>query len=347
MIKNNDVHTASILYLRTTKDIGPGLLSRIDYTDKELALRLAELFTTVSNFVYAGIIYEKINDIKNAAESFEKGRDYQRAILCYDKLNNKLKVAELKSILATQGSSLSSSFVSMNKHNMPQKESPFVLEDQEHSIEQSDVENNGIFSITDDKDQYKQKDLNDKNIYDANADKTQVLNPLSDQITTEQNHDDYDASNQTQVLNSQNLFTAPFANNNQLNRNLKTSSNINNDISNSIDNNQIIDQKYISLLLNSKFFNTLSDDEKNIILKEIQYITLDSQTQLTSVNGIYLVLEGKINLIQNENIIKNIVPVESFGYESLSNTSLNVSFTYISNQKTILALLSCDSLEYI
>lgn len=352
LIKNKDVQTASVLYLRTTKDIGPGLLSRIDYTDKELALRLAELFNMVSNFVYAGIIYENLNDIKNAAESFEKGQDYQRAILCYDKLNNKSKVAELKSILATQGSNVTLSFTSINKNNIPQKESPFVLEDEEQFSEQSNVENDQIFSIKNDEDKQQQNDLHehDINIYDSNADKTQIVNSqiLSDQTPIEQNHN-YDNSEQTQILNLQERVIAPSVNNNisdnQFNLNIQSQNNTNSYEDNSVSTDQIVDKKYIEFLLDSRVFNTLSNDEKNLLLKEIQYISLDSSKHIKPLEGIYIVLEGKINLVQNNNIIKNILPVESFGYESFSNTSL--SFEYISEQQTLLALLPCSSLELI
>ena len=100
LIKKNRLDIANKIYLRSTSNIGPKLISYENFSKENSAL-LAKLFVSVSNYEYAGMVYERIQEFANAGHAFENDEDFERAAYCYDRaglqeknLDMRLKIAE-------------------------------------------------------------------------------------------------------------------------------------------------------------------------------------------------------------------------------------------------------------
>jgi hypothetical protein len=95
LVAKKMVRQASEVYLRATTDIGPMLMAEVNYQDGSAAA-LADVFVSVSNFHYAGMVYERLNDWLKGADAFEKAEDYERAAYCHERAGNESKVKALK-----------------------------------------------------------------------------------------------------------------------------------------------------------------------------------------------------------------------------------------------------------
>ncbi len=91
---------ASELYLRSTADLGPTLLSAVNYLDQS-AKNLAEVFQNVSNFQYAGMVYQTLGTFDKAGEAFQKAEDFERAAYCYERAGNNAMVTEMRIRIAS------------------------------------------------------------------------------------------------------------------------------------------------------------------------------------------------------------------------------------------------------
>lgn len=100
MVKKGKIKEATDLYLRCTTDVGPQLLAIQDLKQEENN-HLADLFTLVSNFEYAGIVYERMNDFQKAGDAFARSEDFERAQYCYERGNIEHKVDEMRAKLQT------------------------------------------------------------------------------------------------------------------------------------------------------------------------------------------------------------------------------------------------------
>ena len=99
-------------YLKhSAADLGPQLIAAVNYQDAS-APALAELFTSVAKYGYAGMVYERLNAFDRAALAFEKADDLARAAYCYERagrtaeaqmLRNKGKPATLPQVKSAPG----------------------------------------------------------------------------------------------------------------------------------------------------------------------------------------------------------------------------------------------------
>ena len=78
-------HREAADYLKSSAaDLGPQLIAAVNYQDAS-APALAELFTSVAKYGYAGMVYERLNAFDRAALAFEKAGDLTRAAYCYER----------------------------------------------------------------------------------------------------------------------------------------------------------------------------------------------------------------------------------------------------------------------
>lgn len=96
LLQNGNVKLAGKLFSQSETDIGPMLMSEINYAD-ESANRLADMFVDVSSFDYAGRVLERLEDFEAAAATFEDAGDYERAAHCYERAGNFPKARAAKS----------------------------------------------------------------------------------------------------------------------------------------------------------------------------------------------------------------------------------------------------------
>lgn len=100
LVNQDKVKAAMDAYARSSKDIGPDLMSKIDYST-HAASRLAELFSQMTNFSYAGIILQKLSKFDAAGESFARAEEFDRAIECFEKAGNKDQATEMRIRMAS------------------------------------------------------------------------------------------------------------------------------------------------------------------------------------------------------------------------------------------------------
>ena len=102
MLIQGDIKSATELHSKSIEDIGPQLIALENFTEQQNIL-LAELFLNVSNFEYAGMIYERLEQFEKAAETFEKAEKYARASYCYERAGQKQKSIILMHMAAEKG----------------------------------------------------------------------------------------------------------------------------------------------------------------------------------------------------------------------------------------------------
>jgi len=95
LIGKSLVKQAAELFLRSTADIGPMLMAEVSYQNRSAGC-LAEMFLAVSNFHYAGMVYERMMAFDRAGDAFEKSEDFERAAYCYERAGLDVKVKRLK-----------------------------------------------------------------------------------------------------------------------------------------------------------------------------------------------------------------------------------------------------------
>lgn len=114
MIELGYIDQSKSIYLKSTIDLGPQILSEINYQNSN-AEHYANMFLQAKAFNYAGIAYEKMNSFSQAGECFEKAEDLDRAIYCFERGGISLKVSFLKAkkrgTRPKKEASLQSSFV--------------------------------------------------------------------------------------------------------------------------------------------------------------------------------------------------------------------------------------------
>ena len=102
LIKDNNIKLAQDIYLRGTTDIGPALIAHNGFNSTE-SIALAQLFLKVSNFEYAGMVFERMKDYFNAGNAFRNAEDYERAAINYERANRKDLAVEMRITLAETG----------------------------------------------------------------------------------------------------------------------------------------------------------------------------------------------------------------------------------------------------
>ena len=102
LIRKGEVKSAADLYLRSTSDIGPQLISTPDFEVPENR-HLAEVFARVANFEYAGMVQERLSEYAEAGRSFEKAEQFERAAYCYERADMKKEAVEARIKLAAAG----------------------------------------------------------------------------------------------------------------------------------------------------------------------------------------------------------------------------------------------------
>lgn len=128
LVKRGAVKTASEIYLRCTNDIGPELISRDGLGDKE-NLRIGDLFMIVSNYEYAGMIFERLEQFAQAGAAFEKAEDFGRALYCYERIGMKDKAVDMRCKIAELGSHGPGSKKPSPSKGAPPTQNPFVIAD--------------------------------------------------------------------------------------------------------------------------------------------------------------------------------------------------------------------------
>ncbi|MBC7532446.1 MAG: cyclic nucleotide-binding domain-containing protein [Oligoflexus sp.] len=108
LLRSNNLRSATAAFMRNTIDIGPELIAFNDFKREENML-LAALFSNVGAYEYSGMVYERMEEFDKAGESFEKGELYERAIYCFERIQNKAKATEMRILVATHGTSPSKS----------------------------------------------------------------------------------------------------------------------------------------------------------------------------------------------------------------------------------------------
>lgn len=86
---------ATELYLRSTTDVGPQLMTDVSLSDGS-AESLAELFIRTSAHPYAGMLYERIGSYEKAADAFAKAEEYERASFCYERAGNETRAGDMR-----------------------------------------------------------------------------------------------------------------------------------------------------------------------------------------------------------------------------------------------------------
>ncbi len=102
------IKQATDLYLIPQSDIGPSLMAEVNYQTCD-AQNLADVFLQVKKYTYAGMIFEKLGVFDAAGDAFEKAKDIDRAIYCYERGRFDDKVKLLKRQLSEQKSRKNSS----------------------------------------------------------------------------------------------------------------------------------------------------------------------------------------------------------------------------------------------
>lgn len=104
LLRSNNLRSATAAFMRNTIDIGPELIAFNDFKREENML-LGALFSNVGAYEYSGMVYERMEEFDKAGESFEKGELYERAVYCFERIQNKVKATEMRILVATHGTS--------------------------------------------------------------------------------------------------------------------------------------------------------------------------------------------------------------------------------------------------
>ncbi|MGE0173809.1 MAG: cyclic nucleotide-binding domain-containing protein [Oligoflexales bacterium] len=102
LVSSGKVQTASEIYLRSTFDIGPQLIAHEGFAQGQLG-NLAKLFQLVSNFEYAGRVYETLQSFDQAGECFERAEDFERAAAAFEKAGFRERALDARVKVATYG----------------------------------------------------------------------------------------------------------------------------------------------------------------------------------------------------------------------------------------------------
>tara|TARA_B100001094_G_C18150989_1_gene783669 strand:- start:243 stop:1901 length:1659 start_codon:yes stop_codon:yes gene_type:complete len=103
LIKSERFERAKEFYLRSVSNLGPDLLA-IESFDIKQSRMLADLLSGVSNFKYAGFIYERLNDFEKAGKAFETADEFERAAHCYERAGDKKSAITMRCRIAETGS---------------------------------------------------------------------------------------------------------------------------------------------------------------------------------------------------------------------------------------------------
>jgi tetratricopeptide (TPR) repeat protein len=95
LISKGLIKQACELFLRATSDIGPQLMAEVNYQDRS-APTLAAVFIAVSNFKYAGMVFERMTAFDQAGEAFERAEDFERAAYCFERAGQEPRARALK-----------------------------------------------------------------------------------------------------------------------------------------------------------------------------------------------------------------------------------------------------------
>jgi tetratricopeptide (TPR) repeat protein len=96
-IRRDNLKLAQELFYASISDIGPDLIA-IDNFTNEQNKNLAQIFYNVTNFEYAGMVYERMAMFEKAGECFEKAEINNRAVYCYQRagLSDKARILAAK-----------------------------------------------------------------------------------------------------------------------------------------------------------------------------------------------------------------------------------------------------------
>ncbi len=97
LLKSNNINLATKLFKKSPHDIGPVLMSDVNYGD-DSAQKLADVFLNSDQYDYAGRVLERLEEFESAGNAFEKARDYERASYCFDRAGNKVRARKLKAM---------------------------------------------------------------------------------------------------------------------------------------------------------------------------------------------------------------------------------------------------------
>ncbi len=97
LLKINNINLAIKLFKKSPHDIGPVLMSDVNYGD-DSAQKLADVFLNADQYDYAGRVLERLEEFESAGNAFEKASDYERASYCFDRAGNKVRAKKLKAM---------------------------------------------------------------------------------------------------------------------------------------------------------------------------------------------------------------------------------------------------------